>query len=172
MPATGLKIVGSRACLSWCSISLSYGYEFLEFCFWNLVLFLPDRGFQLLKSSWSFLTYFCLMMLQMFSIDERSGLKAGQFSTQTLLWWSHAIVIAAVCGLALSCWNTQALPWNRSHLQGTICCFKPLYTFQHSRFLPILASCPYCIHLCISILSEMLAFELNADNMLEGLPPL
>ncbi len=68
MPATGLKIVGTGACLPWCSISSSFqnslktsghrGYEFLEFCCWNLVPFLPGIGFQLLKSSWSSLTYF------------------------------------------------------------------------------------------------------------------
>ncbi len=53
MPATGLKIVGTGACLPWCSISSSFqnslktsghrGYEFLEFWCWNLVPFLPDR---------------------------------------------------------------------------------------------------------------------------------
>ncbi len=53
MPATGLKIVGTEACLPWCSISSSLqnslktsghrGYEFLEFWFWNLVPFLLDR---------------------------------------------------------------------------------------------------------------------------------
>ncbi len=52
MPSTGLKIVGTVACLPWCSISSSFqnslktsghrGYEFLEFWFWNLVPFLPD----------------------------------------------------------------------------------------------------------------------------------
>ncbi len=62
----GLKIVGTGACLSWCSISSSFqnrlktsghrGYEVLEF--WNLVPFLPDVGFQLLMSLWSSLTYF------------------------------------------------------------------------------------------------------------------
>ncbi len=100
------------------------GYEFLEFWCWNLVPFLPDIGFQLLKSSWSSLTYFHLMMCQMFSIGERSGLQAGQFSTRTLLLWSHAVVIAAVCGFALSFWNTQGLPWNIRHLEGSICCSK------------------------------------------------
>ncbi len=45
----------------------------------------------------------------MFSIGERSGLQAGQFSTRTLLLWSHAVVMAAVCGFALSCWNTSFL---------------------------------------------------------------
>ncbi len=34
------------------------GYEFQEFWCWNLVPFLPDVGFQLLKSLWSSLTYF------------------------------------------------------------------------------------------------------------------
>ncbi len=68
MPATGLKIVGTGACFPWCSISSSFqnslntsghrGYEFLEFWCCNLVPFLLDIGFQLLKSSWSSLTYF------------------------------------------------------------------------------------------------------------------
>ncbi len=60
---------------------------------------------------------FRLMMGHMFSIGERSGLQAGQFSTRTLLLWSHAVVIAAVCGFALSCWNTHCL-------EGSICCSK------------------------------------------------
>ncbi len=57
------------------------------------------------------------MMHQMFSICERSGLQADQFSTQTLLLRSHAVVITVVCGFALSCWNT-------CHLKGSICCSK------------------------------------------------
>ncbi len=70
MPATGLKTFGMGACLLWCSISSSSenslktsghrGYEFMGFCclVWNLVPFLPDIGFQLLKSLWSSLTLF------------------------------------------------------------------------------------------------------------------
>ncbi len=53
------------ACVyAWCSIYFSLkksghrGYEFLEFWGWNLVPFLPDIGFQLLKSLWSSFTYF------------------------------------------------------------------------------------------------------------------
>ncbi len=52
----------------WCSILSSFqnslktsghrGHEFLEFCCWNFVPFLPDVGFQLLKSLWSSLMYF------------------------------------------------------------------------------------------------------------------
>ncbi len=54
---SGLKIVGTGACLPWCSIFYSFqnslktsghrGYEFLEFWYWNLFPFLPDIGFQL-----------------------------------------------------------------------------------------------------------------------------
>ncbi len=64
------------------------------------------------------------MMRQMFSIGEISGLQAGQLSTWTLLLRSHAVVIAAICGFALSCWNTQGLPWNRCRLEGSICYSK------------------------------------------------
>ncbi len=70
------------------------------------------------------------MMCQMFSMGERSGLQAGQFSTWTLLLRSHAVVIAAVCGFALSCWNTQGLPWNRRRLEGSICCSKTFIYFS------------------------------------------
>ncbi len=66
---------------------------------------------------------FPLMMRQMFSIGDRSGLQAGQFSTRTLLLRSHAVVIAAVCGFALSCWNT-------CHLEGSICCSKTFITLS------------------------------------------
>ncbi len=67
MPATGLKIVGTWACLPWCSISSFQnslktsrhgGFEFIEFWCWNLVPFLSDIGYQLLKSLWLSLTYF------------------------------------------------------------------------------------------------------------------
>ncbi len=127
MPATGLKIVGTGACLPWCSISSSFqhrlktsghrGYECLEFWHSNLVPFLLDIDFQLLKSWWSSLNSFRLMMCQMFSTGERSGLQASQFSTPDSSTTSHAVVIAAVCGFALSCWNTHCL-------EGSICCSK------------------------------------------------
>ncbi len=64
------------------------------------------------------------MMCQMFSIGERSGLQASQCSTWTPLLQCRAVGIAAVCGFALSCWNTQGLPWNRRRLEGSICCSK------------------------------------------------
>ncbi len=50
----------------------------------------------------------------------------------------------------LSCWNTH-------HLEGdAYVALKPLYTFQHSECLPNHASCPYHMHLCTTIPSEML----------------
>ncbi len=123
------------ACLSWCGISSSFknclkmsghwGYEFLDFWCWNLVTFLPNLGFQLLKSLLSSLMYFSFNYAPNHSIGDRSGLQGGQFSIRALLLQSHAVVIAAGCGFALSCWNT-------CRLEERICCSKPLYTFQHS----------------------------------------
>ncbi len=108
---------------------------------------------------------FHLMMLQMFSIVERSVLQIGQFSTRTLLLWSHAVIIAAVCYFTLSCWNTH-------HLEGSICCSKTVIYL--SAFLVPSKTCKLSIPYALMHLhtSEMLAFELNADNTLEGLPPL
>ncbi len=66
MPATGLKIFGTGACLPWCSISSSFqnslmtsghrGYEFLEFWCWNVMarqIVFTDSGFW--KYSWAHL---------------------------------------------------------------------------------------------------------------------
>ncbi len=127
MPATGLKLVGMGACLSWCSISSSFqnslktsghrGYEFLEFWCWNLVPFLPDIGFQLLKSSWSSLTYFSFNDAPNVLYRWKIWTAGRPIQHRTLLLQSHAVVIAAVCGFALSCWNTR-------HLEGSICCSK------------------------------------------------
>ncbi len=85
----------------------------------------------------------------MFSIGERSPIEqAGQFSTRTLLLRSHAVVIATVCGFALSCWNTQGLPWNILRLEGSTCCSKIcIYsTFQHSAFQNMQAAHTVCIY--------------------------
>ncbi len=75
------------------------------------------------------------MMHQIFSIGERSGLQVGQFSTRTLLLWSNAVVIAAVCGFALTCWNRQGLSWNRHHMEGSICCSKT-FTYLSAFIVP------------------------------------
>ncbi len=141
------------ACLSWCSISSSFqkslktsghrGYEFLEFWCWNLVPFFPDIGFQLLKSLCSSLMYF--------SFND---------APNVLFRWKIGTAgrpIAAVCGFALSCGYTRCL-------EGSICCSK---TFIYlSAFIVPSKTCklPITYALMNSIPSEMLAFELNADD--------
>ncbi len=80
------------------------------------------------------------MMRQMFSIGERSGLQAGQFSTWTLLLRSHAVVIAAVCGFALSCWNAR-------HLERSLWCSKTfIYLSVHSAFQNMQAAHTVCTY--------------------------
>ncbi len=104
------------------------------------------------------------MVCQMFPIGEISELQAGQFSTWTLLLLSHAVVIAAVCGFALSCWNTQGLTWNRRRLEGSIRCSK---TFIYlSAFIVPSKTCklpsPYAPYAVMHpIPSAMLAFSLS-----------
>ncbi len=53
----------------------------------------------------------------------------------TLLLRSHAVVIAAVCDFALSCWNTQGLPWNRRRLEGSIC-FSKTFIYLSAFIVP------------------------------------
>ncbi len=98
------------------------------------------------------------MMCQIFSIGEISGLQAGQFSTRTLLLRSHAVV-AAVCGFALSCWNTR-------RLEGSMCCS---ITFIYlSAFIVPSKTCklPMTYALMHPHTVRDAGFELNADNTL------
>ncbi len=102
IPATGLKIVGTGAYLPWCSISFS---------FQNSLKTSGHRVYGFLVSKFGpILAWYRFPaaeeMRQMFSFGETSGLQAGQFSSRTLWLQNHAVVIAAVCGFALSCWNT------------------------------------------------------------------
>ncbi len=55
-------------------ILFQFEYEFLEFWYWNLVPFLPDRFPAVTNTKFCI---FCLIMCQKFSIGERSGLQAG-----------------------------------------------------------------------------------------------
>ncbi len=99
--------------IAWANVLWVSGVLVLEFA--------PILAWYRFSSCWSVCDHlwciFNLMMCQMFSICEISGLQVGQFSTWTLLLWSHAVIIAAVCAFALSCWNTH-------HLEGSICCSK------------------------------------------------
>ncbi len=83
------------ACLPWCSIFSSFqnslktsghrGYEFLEFWFGIWSYYFLTQVSSCWRVHGHLWCVFSLMMHQMFSIGERSGLQAGQFSTQTLL---------------------------------------------------------------------------------------
>ncbi len=127
MPATGLKLVETRHVYHGVASPLLFktvwrrlGIEVMSF--WSFGVGIRSLSCLIYVSSFwrvrgRLWRIFRLMMHQMFSIGERSGLQAGQFSTRTLLLRSHAVVIAAVCGFAVSCWN-------RHHLEGSICCSK------------------------------------------------
>ena len=65
-----------------------------------------------------------LKMHHTFSIGDKSGLHAGQPSTCTPFFLSHAFEMCAECGFALSCWNMHGLPWKGCRLEGSICCSK------------------------------------------------
>ncbi len=126
MPATGLKIVGTGACYHGAvspfqnSLKTSgyRGYEFLEFWCWNLVPFLHDIGLQLLKDFWSSLTYFSFNDAPNVLYRWKIWTAGSPIQHPTLLLRSHAVVIAAVCSFALSCWNELGLPWNTQSSGG------------------------------------------------------
>ncbi len=130
MPAIDLKIVGTGACLPWCRVSTSFqnslktsghrGYEFLKFWCWNLVHFLPDIGFQLLKSFWSSLMYFSFNdtpnVLYSWKIWTAGRLIQHPDSSTTKTCCCN-IYRVWFCIYMVSCWNAR-------HLEGSICCSK------------------------------------------------
>ncbi len=167
MPVTGIKIVGTGACLPWCSISFSLqnslkmsghrGFEILEFCSWNLVPFLPDIGFQLLKCLWLSIMYLSFN-------DAPNVLYMGNIWTagrpiqhRTLLLRSHAVIIATVCWILLKyMWSV----WREAYVA-----LKPNITFSiHSAFQNFQAADTVCAY--------ETPFELNGYDMLKVLPPL
>ncbi len=92
---------------------------------WILVLeFGPILAWYRFPASEEFVVVFdlFLMMRQMFSIGERSGLFRQTNSAPGLFYYEAMLheVIAAVFGFAFSCWNTQGLPWNRCRLKGSM----------------------------------------------------
>ncbi len=146
MPATGLKIVRTGACLPWCSISSSFqnslktsghrGYEFLEFWCWNLVPFLPDIGFQLLKSSWSSLTYFSFNdapnVLYRWKIWTAGRPIQHPDSSTTKPCWCNSRSITQYVVLHCPAEINLVFPEIVIVWRGAYVALKPLYTFQHS----------------------------------------
>ncbi len=95
-----------------------------EECANNLVPFLPDTGFQLLKCLWLSLIYFSFNDVPNVLYRWKIWAAVRPVQHPDSLLRRHAVVIVAVCGFALSCWNTQGLPWNRHRLEGSTCCPK------------------------------------------------
>ncbi len=132
---TGLKIVGTGACLPWCSISSSFQnslktsghwvYEFLEFWCWNLVPFLPDIGFQLLKTSWSSLMYFSFNDVPNVLYSWKIWTAGRPFQHPDSSTTKPCCCNSCSMCFALSCWKDVI--W-----RGAYVALKPLYTFQHS----------------------------------------
>lgn len=77
--------------------------------------------FHLLSPGLSLLYYF-YSLHETLSFQLVKGLDCRQ--AQTLLLWSHAVLIDAVCCLALCFLNMEDLPWKRRHLDGGIRCSK------------------------------------------------
>lgn len=99
------------------------GFEFLEFWCWNTVPFLPDIG--------EFVVVVFHFNDMPNILDRWNIWSAGRPSQhQALLQWSHGVIIAGICCVALSCWNTHGLPWSRRCLEGTICCSKTFIYFS------------------------------------------
>jgi len=75
-------------------------------------------------------------MRQIFSTQERSGLQAGQSSTQTLPLRSHAV--AAQTQYVVQHWRVEIfMAWKR-HLDGAYVALKPVCTLLH----------PWCLSRC------------------------
>ncbi len=127
MPATGLKIVGTGACLPCVASPLHFKtvwrrliikvikhQEFLEYWCWNSVSFLPDIGFRFSFND-------ALNVLCRWKIWT-AGRPIQHLDSEAMLF-----LIAAVCGFVLSCWNKQGLLWNIIR-RGADVALKPLYT--------------------------------------------
>ncbi len=176
MPTTGLKIVGTGACLPWCSISSYFqnslktsghwNYEFLEFWCWNLVPFLPGIGFQLLKSLWSYfyfndapnIFYWCKIWTASRPIQHPDSSSMKPCCCISCSMWFCIVLLK---------YTRPSLKWTSSG--GNICCSK---TFIYlSAYIVPSKKCklPILYTFMQSIPSEMLPFELNAENTLEDL---
>ncbi len=143
------------------SISSSFKKLFKDV--WASRLWVMQYEYMEFGGLWSSLTYFLFNDAPNFLYRWKIWTADSQLSTRALLLQSHAVVIAAVCGVALSCWNTR-------NLEGSIHCSK---TFIHLSAFIVLSKTfklPIPYELMHPHTSEMLAFELNADEMLEGLP--
>ncbi len=136
MPGTGLKIVGTGACLPWHSISSSIqnslkmsGHRGYEFWCWNLVPFLSDKGFQLLKSLWLSLMYFS------FNDAQHVLYSWKMWTAGRPIQHPDSSTTKTCCCNSCSMWLFPLSCWNTHHLERSICCFKPyiyIYIYTHT----------------------------------------
>ncbi len=97
----------------------------------------------------------------MFSIGVRSGLQPGPIQHP-----DSSTTKPCCCNSCCMCFYIVLLKYTFLNIEQYVA-LKPLYTFQHSQCLTKHASCSYHMH---PHTSEILAFELNSDDTLEGLP--
>ena len=88
----------------------------------NFVPFFLQTSLKVCNGTGSSLSHFAFQNAP--HILYKSGLQAGQSSTRTPFFLSHAFEMCAECGFALSCWNMHGLPWKGCRLEGSICCSK------------------------------------------------
>ncbi len=143
-PATGLKIVGTGHVYNGLASPLLFKTVWRHLCikvmsFWGFGVefgpppFLPDIDFQLLKSSWSYLTYF------LFNGAPNVLYRWKIWTAGRPIQHPDSSTTKPCCCNCCSVWfcivllNTQGLPWNRNVIwRGAYVALKPLYTFQHS----------------------------------------
>ena len=87
-------------------------------------LFFLQTSLKVCNSTGSPLSHLSFKMRHTFSIVAKSGLHAGQSSTPTLFFCSHAFVMCAQCVFALSCCNMHGRQCKRCRLEGSRCCAK------------------------------------------------
>ncbi len=152
IPATSLKIVGrghvyhavaSPLLLKTFEDVWHRGNEFLELWCWNLVPFLPDIGFQLLKSSWPSLMYFSFN-------DVQNVLNRWKIWTPGRpIQHPDPSTIKSCCCNSCSVWFCIVL-LKYTRLEGSICCSKTFIYFSiHSAFQNMQAAhtvCTYAPH--------------------------
>ncbi len=153
MASTHLKKVGTRPCLPLCGI--------LPSSFYNSLQTSGDWGDKLLKFRNRNVVHSCLiqasscstvlgllcriflfMMRQMFFYGWKIWTAGWPFQYPGSFFYAAMMfVIDAVCGLALSCWKMQGLPWKRRRLDGAYVVLELGYTFQHWWCLSRCVSC-------------------------------
>ncbi len=101
-------------------------YKLLEFWCWNLVPFLPDIGFQLLKSLWSSLMYFSFN-------DVTNVLYRWKIWTAGRpIQHQDSSTMKPCCCNSCSMWFCIVLMKYTFVWRGEYVALKPLYTFQYS----------------------------------------